>query len=65
MVQVSDTSAIEAIVDAVLSANPKPVAEYRAGKASVFAFLIGQVMRQAKGTANPQVVREVLTKKLS
>jgi len=64
MIQVSDAAAIEPIVDAVLAANPKPAEEYRAGKTAVFAFLIGQVMREAKGKANPQVVRDVLTRKL-
>jgi len=64
MVQVSDTSAIERIVDEVLAANPKPVEDYRNGKTAAFAFLMGQVMRQAKGKANPQVVREVLTARL-
>jgi aspartyl-tRNA(Asn)/glutamyl-tRNA(Gln) amidotransferase subunit B len=64
MVQISDTSAIEAIVDQVLSANPKQLAEYRGGKTGLAAFFVGQVMRAAKGKANPQVVQEILAKKL-
>jgi len=64
MLQISDTSAIERIVDAVVSANPRQVEEYRGGKKAVFGFFIGQVMKEAKGAANPQVVREVLTRKL-
>ncbi len=64
MLQVSDTAEIEKLMDEVLAANPKPVADYRSGKKAVFGFLVGQAMRQTKGKANPQVVAEILTKKL-
>lgn len=62
--QVSDTGAIEAFVDAVLEANPKVVAEVKAGKGAAIGFLVGQVMKQSKGKASPQIVQELLRKKL-
>jgi len=62
--QVSDTGAIEAICDEIIAANPKPVADYRAGNAAI-NFLKGQVMKLSKGKANPAVVGELLEKKLS
>jgi aspartyl-tRNA(Asn)/glutamyl-tRNA(Gln) amidotransferase subunit B len=64
LVQVSDTGAIEAMVDEVLSKNPNQVAEYRGGKETLFGFFVGQVMRASKGKANPAVVNELLLKKL-
>ncbi len=63
--QVSDHGEVENLVAEILSENPKAVEEYRAGKGNTFDFLLGQVMRKARGSANPAVVREVLTKKLS
>jgi aspartyl-tRNA(Asn)/glutamyl-tRNA(Gln) amidotransferase subunit B len=63
--QVSDTGAIEAFVDAVLEANPKVVAEVKAGKGAAIGFLVGQVMKQSKGKASPQMVQELLRKKLA
>ncbi|MDD5083512.1 MAG: Asp-tRNA(Asn)/Glu-tRNA(Gln) amidotransferase subunit GatB [Candidatus Moranbacteria bacterium] len=62
--QVSDVSALEAIVDAILAANQQSVEDYKNGKQAAFQFLIGQVMKETKGKANPQVVGGVLTKKL-
>jgi aspartyl-tRNA(Asn)/glutamyl-tRNA(Gln) amidotransferase subunit B len=62
--QVSDASAIEPIVDAVLAANPKSVEEFRAGKDKAFNALVGQVMKASKGKANPQQVNDLLRKKL-
>ncbi len=62
--QTSDTGAIEAMVDEVIAANPKPVADYRGGNASSINFLKGQVMKLSKGKANPQVVSDILEKKL-
>jgi aspartyl-tRNA(Asn)/glutamyl-tRNA(Gln) amidotransferase subunit B len=64
LVQVSDTGAIEAMVDEVLSKNPNQVAEYRGGKETLLGFFVGQVMRASKGKANPAVVNELLLKKL-
>jgi len=63
--QVSDTGAIEAMVDAVLEANQDKVAEYKSGKEKLFGFFVGQVMKASKGSANPQAVNEVLKAKLS
>jgi aspartyl-tRNA(Asn)/glutamyl-tRNA(Gln) amidotransferase subunit B len=63
--QISDTGALEAIIDEVLAANPKSVDEYRAGKEKAFNALIGQAMKATKGKANPQQVNELLKKKLS
>lgn len=63
--QVSDTGAIEAFVDAALEANPKVVADFKAGKQAAMGFLVGQVMKQSKGKASPQMVQELLRKKLA
>jgi aspartyl-tRNA(Asn)/glutamyl-tRNA(Gln) amidotransferase subunit B len=62
--QSSDTSALEKIIDDVISTNPKQVEQYRGGKKTVVGFFVGQVMRASKGQANPQLVNELLTKKL-
>ena len=63
--QVSDASAIEPIIDQVLAANPKSVEEFRAGKEKAFNALVGQVMKAAKGKANPQQVNDLLRSKLA
>jgi aspartyl-tRNA(Asn)/glutamyl-tRNA(Gln) amidotransferase subunit B len=63
-VQSSDTSALEKIIDELIAANPKQVEQYRAGKKTVIGFFVGQVMKASKGQANPQVVNEVLARKL-
>jgi aspartyl-tRNA(Asn)/glutamyl-tRNA(Gln) amidotransferase subunit B len=62
--QVSDTGAIEAMIDEVIAANADNVAQYRAGKDKAFNALVGQVMKLAKGKANPQVVNALLKQKL-
>jgi aspartyl-tRNA(Asn)/glutamyl-tRNA(Gln) amidotransferase subunit B len=62
--QVSDASAIEPIIDAVLAANPKSVEEFRAGKEKAFNALVGQVMKASKGRANPQQVNDLLRKRI-
>lgn len=62
--QVSDAGAIEAIIDAVLVANPTMVEEFKAGKEKAFNALIGQAMKASKGKANPAQVSEILKKKL-
>ncbi len=62
--QISDSGAIEAIVDAVLAANPVAVDEYRAGKQKAFQALVGQAMKATRGKANPQQVNEILRRKL-
>ena len=64
LVQITDTKAIEEIVDAVIAANPKPVEDYKGGNAKSIGFLVGQVMKQSKGKANPGVVNDILKGKL-
>ena len=65
MKQVSDTGAIEAVVDGVLAAFPDKVEQYRGGKTGVLGFFVGQCMKEMKGQGNPKVINELLTKKLS
>ncbi len=65
LVQVSDVGAIEAAVDKVIAASEKAVADYKAGQEKSFGFLVGMVMKEMKGQANPQVVNELLRKKLN
>ena len=62
--QSRDTSALEKLADELIAANPKQVEQYRAGKKTMIAFFVGQVMKASKGQANPQLVNEVLTKRL-
>src|SRR6266404_3656411 len=62
--QSSDTSALEKIVDELIAASPKQVEQYRAGKKTVAGFFVGQVMKASKGQANPQLVNELVAKKL-
>ena len=62
--QITDTGAIEALIDGVLAANAAMVAEFRAGKEKAFNALVGQAMKATKGKANPQQVNELLRKKL-
>ncbi len=64
MKQVTDTGAIEKIIDEVMAANADKVAEYRSGKDKLFAFFIGQVMKASGGKANPAMLNELLKKKL-
>jgi len=64
LVQITDTSAIEGIVDEVIAANPKEVEGYRAGKTALIGFFVGQVMKSSGGKANPKAVNEILRKKL-
>jgi len=64
LVQVSDTGAIEAIIDEILAREAGQVEEYRNGKDKLFGFFVGQVMKASKGKANPAVVNEMLLKKL-
>lgn len=64
LAQVNDTSELEEVVSRVLAANEKSVNDYRAGKQNAFQFLIGQIMKETKGKANPKVVADILRKKL-
>jgi len=62
--QITDASAIEALIDQVIAANPAQVAQYRGGKKTVAGFFVGQVMRASKGQANPALLNELVSKKL-
>ena len=62
--QITDTSAIEKVIDDVIAASPEQLAQYRAGKDKLFGFFVGQVMKLSKGKANPQQVNELLIEKL-
>ncbi|MBH1975654.1 MAG: Asp-tRNA(Asn)/Glu-tRNA(Gln) amidotransferase subunit GatB [Rhodocyclales bacterium] len=64
LTQVTDSGAIEAMIDGVLAANAKSVEEFRAGKEKAFNALVGQIMKAAKGKADPQQVNDLLRKKL-
>ncbi|CBL05033.1 MAG: Asp-tRNA(Asn)/Glu-tRNA(Gln) amidotransferase subunit GatB [Gordonibacter pamelaeae] len=64
MEQVSDTGAIEAVVDAVLAANPDKVAQYQGGKTGLIGFFVGQCMKEMRGQGNPKLINELLAKKL-
>jgi len=63
--QVSDTGALEMIVDSIIAANPSQVAEYRSGKDKVFGFFVGLAMKASKGKANPAQLNEILKRKLA
>ena len=65
LTQVSDEASLGALIDGILAANPKQLAEFRSGKTRVVGFFVGQVMKETKGQANPQVVNDLLQKKLS
>jgi len=62
--QITDTSAIEQAIDAVMAKNPQQLAEYRSGKDKLFGFFVGQVMKATQGKANPAQLNELLKRKL-
>jgi aspartyl-tRNA(Asn)/glutamyl-tRNA(Gln) amidotransferase subunit B len=62
--QVTDLGEIEKAVQQILDAHPQQVSDYRGGKEKVFGFLVGQVMKTTQGKASPQMVNEILKKKL-
>jgi aspartyl-tRNA(Asn)/glutamyl-tRNA(Gln) amidotransferase subunit B len=62
--QITDSGAIEAVIDAVIAANPQQLADYRAGKDKLFGFFVGQVMKATSGKANPAQLNELLKTKL-
>jgi aspartyl-tRNA(Asn)/glutamyl-tRNA(Gln) amidotransferase subunit B len=62
--QITDTGAIEAIIDAIIAANPEQLAQYRAGKDKLFGFFVGQAMKATQGKANPAQLNELLKNKL-
>jgi len=63
--QITDIVALEKIIDEIIAANPKQVEQYRAGKMTIIGFFVGQVMKASKGQAKPELVNELLGKKLS
>lgn len=65
LIQISDSSAIEEVIIDVLSKNPSEVERYRAGEEKLFGFFVGQVMKATRGKANPQIVNDLLKKRLS
>ena len=65
LVQITDEAEIEKIIKEVISKNPKAVEDFKKGKAHAFQFLIGQIMAQTKGKANPQIVKDILSKELT
>ena len=64
LVQITDEAGIEAVVDEVLQKNPKEVARFKTGEEKLIGFFIGQIMKETKGKANPEIVNELLKKKL-
>jgi len=61
---ISDTSALDKIVNDVITANPKQVEQYKGGKTTVLGFFVGQVMKASRGQANPQMIGEILRSRL-
>jgi hypothetical protein len=64
LVQISDTSELTGIIEKVIQANPQSVADYMAGKEKAIGFMVGQVMKQSQGRANPGMVNAMLKEKL-
>ena len=64
LVQITDTNALEEIVQKIIDANPQSVADYQAGKKKAIGFLVGQIMKETKGRANPGMVNQLLQQKL-
>jgi aspartyl-tRNA(Asn)/glutamyl-tRNA(Gln) amidotransferase subunit B len=62
--QITDSSAIEGVIDAIIAANPKQLAEYRSGKDKLFGFFVGQVQKATGGKANPAQLNDLLKVKL-
>lgn len=65
LLQISNASDVEALVDRILEENPKQVASYRNGKTKLFGFFVGQIMKASEGRANPSIVNELLKNKLN
>jgi aspartyl-tRNA(Asn)/glutamyl-tRNA(Gln) amidotransferase subunit B len=63
--QITDSSAIEKIIDGIIAANPEQLAQYRSGKDKLFSFFVGQAMKATQGKANPQQLHDLLKKKLA
>ena len=62
--QITDTGAIEKVIDEIIAKNPRQLEQYRAGKEALFGYFVGQVMKATQGKANPAQVNELLKKKL-
>jgi len=65
LVQVTDLNVLEEAADRVIRANAKSVSDFKAGKKQALGFLVGQVMKETKGKANPKLINDILTQKLS
>ncbi len=65
LVQISDTGSLEALAREILAANPKEVADFKAGKTKVMGFFVGEMMKKTKGQANPKVVNQLLGRLLN
>ena len=65
LVQISDTDALEKLVVQVIASHPQAVADFKAGKKKAVGALVGQIMKETRGQANPQVVNQLLSKKLA
>ena len=65
LTQISDTDTLSRVIDSVLAANPGSLEDYRGGKTKAVGFLVGQIMKETKGQANPKLLNEMLLKKLS
>jgi aspartyl-tRNA(Asn)/glutamyl-tRNA(Gln) amidotransferase subunit B len=65
LAQVSDEASLGAVIDKIIESNPKQLAEYRSGKTKVLGFFVGQAMKETKGQANPQVLNDLLQRKLA
>jgi len=63
--QITDSGAIEKVIDAIIAANPRQLADYRAGKDKLFGFFVGQIMKATGGKANPALLNDLLQKKLA
>jgi len=64
LAQISDRASLQSVIEKVKASNPKQVADYRAGRDKLFGYFVGQVMKETKGQANPQVVNELLQEAL-
>ena len=64
LIQINDTGEIESVIDKILAANPRQIEEFLGGKDKVIGFFVGQIMKEMKGKANPQIVNETLKNKL-
>ena len=62
LAQISDTSALQTIVDSVIAANEKAINDYKGGRTNVLGFLVGQCMKQSKGQGNPSIIKELIEK---